>query len=407
MKIHLYLTNHRRTTTALLAVFSLSLLSCAEDAEPDPVTTPISVVYDDNEYSAGFCPIDVVETSDEGFLVLAERKLRDVHWSGIYLLKSDRRGVFQAASSPDEHYVNPIGPLMARDEGYAFLAMDRESQEAVIINVDITGQITETTPIPGITYPAAAGLDGQNILLLSYDHVDRKSVVSRHTFDGTTVGARISFGIGAADQTEEPVMNHFARTGRRFPFQVGKTAGSYYFNGFYNYTFSLVFTDLQSEDPIGVVYGNQDDGGFSAVQPLGGNTFALARFNFGDNYLLPRTDVPSNTLASAGNLGGFTFPEMTPDAPVRILSTAIDNREVVIYATNTRSKQVALYIYDALTGTFLSARYLGFSNPYEVGGVMRTEDGGLVVTATTWLAGRFPRISLFKLPGDELRKLVK
>ena len=55
-------------------------------------------------------------------------------------------------------------------------------------------------------------------------------------------------------------------------------ADLYFFNGFFNYTFSLVFTDITSDDPIGVVQGQQDDGGFSAVTPLSGNKFAILTF---------------------------------------------------------------------------------------------------------------------------------
>src|SRR5690606_18318558 len=199
----------------------------------------------------------------------------------------------------------------------------------------------------------------------------------------------------------------FLRTGKRFPFQVGKASGAYYFNGFINYTFSLVFTDLQADQPMGIVYGQQDDGGFSAIHPVEGNTFALARFNFGDNYLLPKAELQLNNVVSAVNLGGFTFPEMTPDATVKILNTRIDEREVLIYATNTRSKQVGLFFYDRTDGAFLSSRYLGFSNPYEVGALSVTRDGGLIIGATTWLAGRFPRICLLKLPPEDLRKHAK
>ena len=161
-----------------------------------------------------------------------------------------------------------------------------------------------------------------------------------------------------------------------------------------------MFTDLNADDPQGVVYGQQDDGGFSAVTPISGSTFALARTNFGKSYILPNETLSMTGISSSE--GGNPFPELEINAPIKILRASVGTKNVLIYASNTRSKQIGLYFYDEATGEFLSSRYLGFSNPYEIANLTQTEDGGIAICGTTYLAGRFPRICIFKLSKEEL-----
>jgi hypothetical protein len=92
------------------------------------------------------------------------------------------------------------------------------------------------------------------------------------------------------------------------------------------------------------------------------------------------------------NPNGFSLPELTPEAHVKILRTTINEKDVVIYASTTQSRQIGLYFYDATSGAFMSSRYLGFSNPYEVASLTPTKDGGLAVCGTTYVAGRFSNI---------------
>ena len=92
---------------------------------------------------------------------------------------------------------------------------------------------------------------------------------------------------------------------------------------------------------------------------------------------------------------------MVENASVRILRATIDSKNVLIYGTDTKSKQIGLLFYEESAGTFLSSRYLGFSNPFEIANLIQTEDGGLAVCGTTYLAGRFPRICIFKLSKDQ------
>ena len=47
-----------------------------------------------------------------------------------------------------------------------------------------------------------------------------------------------------------------------------------------------------------------------------------------------------------------------------------------------------------------------FLNPFEIANLVQTSDGGLAVCGTTYLAGRFPRICIFKLSKNKLSENV-
>jgi hypothetical protein len=395
----------KNISTALLSLFLLS--SCLEKAEPTLEQNSFTRIYDDADFSAAYTPLDVQQTSDGGYLVLASKRVVDSNFAGVYLLKVDKVGsIVTEVDDFDPQYVNPVAPLSFINGAYYFFCMDSNLQEAYLIKITADAEFDTAVPM-GLTYPTASATDGNNILLLSYNNADKVMVMSQHTTDGSISAGPTGFTIGVGDEVEEPIINHFIQGGKKFPFSIGRAVGgSLYYNGFYNYTFSLVFASFGATAPSGVVYGQQDDGGFSAVKPLDGNRFATARFNFGDNFILPTTELSTNGLTIGTDLGGFTLPELSPNTMVRLITIASDNQNAILYAANTQSKQIALLSYNQSDGSFINSRYLGFSNPFEIGSVLQTVDGGLLVSGITYVAGRFPRICLFKLSKDDVAGLL-
>ncbi|MFN3840307.1 MAG: hypothetical protein ACK4RF_06335 [Cyclobacteriaceae bacterium] len=375
---------------------------CLEETNPAFDEKAFTKIYDNHRFSASYFPIDIQQTSDGGYLILGGRRLTTTTFSGIYLLKTDKFGNFVNDVEVDESYVNPVGDLMKIGADYYFLCMDPLTLQTHIARVDSNGEGFTTTPAStSLTYPAAASLDNTNIITLSYNSITLQSVISVITSAGSVTSSK-GYSIGAGEGVEEPIINHYLRTGRQFPFQTGKVGNLYFFNGFYNYTFSLVFTDLSQDVPNGVVQGQQDDGGLSAVVPVSGNTFAAGRFNFGDNFLLPRVTLNSAGISSSTDLGGFTLPELSPNATVRVIRAVFKNRNVVVFAANTKSKHVGLYFYDETTGEFISSRYVGYSNPFEIASIRQTAEGDLILCGTTYVAGRFGRFSIVKIPQNDI-----
>jgi hypothetical protein len=387
-------------------LLSLFLIACSEKSDPSFDQENFTSIFDNNQFSVANYPIDFKQTADGGYLILGERRIPNSNFRGAYLMKADKTGKFVSAVELDNQYVNPVGDFIVVNDQYYFFCMDALNLNAQLVKVNANAEIDTIRSAGGITYPAAASLDGSELLLLSYNHEDKRMMFSKHDLTGTLKGNYNDvprFDIGAGDDVEEPIINHFIRTGKKFPFQVGHISGGpYFFNGFENYTFSLIFTDLSGDGSDGVVQGQQDDGGFSAIHPLGGNKFAASRFNFGDNYFLPNVTLSTSGPTIGVDLGGNSLPELISNATVKIIRAVSNNKNVLIFATDTKSKQIGLFFYDEATGEFLSSRYVGFSNPFEVANVLQTADGGLAVCGTTYLAGRFPRICLIKISKGEL-----
>lgn len=388
--------------SVLLAGFLL-VTSCVEETNPEFDQKSFTKIYDNNLFTTNYFPIDMVQTPDGGYLILGGRRLAESNFTGIYLMKADKDGNFVKEIEVDDSYVNPIAQLAFINDTYNFFCMDPLTLQVQRVQTDANLEGVNISAVGGdLYYPCASRVDGNNFVLLTYDHLTKQSVIAVVTASGSVSQSK-AFTIGAGDKVEEPIINHFIRTGRQYPFEAGRIPGGlYYFNGFYNYTFSLVFTDLNQNDPRGVVQGIQDDGGFSALLPLSTTKFAGARFNFGDNYLLPNVILNPTGTSSSVDLGGNTLPELEPNAKVKIIRATINTKNVLVYGSNTRSKQIGLYFYDEAAGTFLTSKYLGFSNPFEIAQVITTEDGGLAVCGTTYIAGRFPRICLIKIDASDL-----
>jgi len=84
-------------------------------------------------------------------------------------------------------------------------------------------------------------------------------------------------------------------------FKSANTVGQYFFNGFSTTPFPCVH-GLTSAAPLGVVQGQQAEGGLSQVLPLTGATYATARFSFGDNYFIPAAALKSSGISSSVDL---------------------------------------------------------------------------------------------------------
>jgi hypothetical protein len=281
---------------------------------------------------------------------------------------------------------------------------------AFLVNVSQLADFSDVIPLSTtLSLPLASGVDGSNsLLLLSYDNGTQETVMSKVSVAGV-VSNESRFYTGAESPIDNLVIRHANREGTQFPFSVGQTAtGAYYFNGFIDYTFSLVFTGLaDDEDVDAIVNGQQENAGFSSVLPLSGQSYAASAYNFGFNFLLPNVSIvttgnPPPTSVTDVQATGFSFPELESNARVKIIRGVLKGKNVVIFGSNTKSGQIGLYVYDEATGEFLSSKYLGYSNPFEVGALVQTAEGDLVVSGTTYVAGRLPRLCLIKVPKDEI-----
>lgn len=385
-------------------LFILFITGCNEPNDTEPSVNFLKI-YDDARFNASYIPIDIIQTSDEGYLILSGTRLETSDFIGVYVLKVDKDGNFVNHIIFPETVVHPVANWLILDDTYYFFAMNATNLSVELYGISQGGNLLDPVSV-NMTYPMHASVDGNNFLLLSYDNNSKSSVLSVVSSDGGIQNSR-AFTIGPGDDIEEPIIDHFTRTGRQYPFLTGRSGdGFYFFNGFYNYTFSLVYTDLNSDDPQGVVQGQREEGGFSALYPLASNTYSASRFNFGDNYTLPMTTISSTGISSITDLGGNPSLEWIPNASVDIQRLTIGNIDVMIFASTTKNSQIMLSIYAASDGTWLGTDYLGYSTPYRLVSLAPTIENGLAVLGATAVAGRFERICMFKLSEENLVRIM-
>ncbi|HTF82485.1 MAG TPA: hypothetical protein VL947_12200, partial [Cytophagales bacterium] len=182
--------------------------------------------------------------------------------------------------------------------------------------------------------------------------------------------------------------------------------GRYFFNGFYNYHLSTVFFSFGNSgtNKPGYLQGFETDRTVQGLLPLGGNFFALSKSDYGNYELLPRVQLNTadNQYSSSEALQGFKLPELKNNTGIKIKRLVIKGKDVLVYISDTKGKQIVLYFYDAQTGVLLATKYLGTSNPFEAGGVLVTSQNGLIIIGTCYVGGRYPKICYFSLTENQL-----
>lgn len=381
----------------------IAMLGCNEKIDLQPQEEFVKI-YDDDRFSEQYDPLDIIETSDNGYIMLSQYRRDDSNFRGLYIHKVNDLGDYESGSKFRNDFVSPVKSLMEIDGSYFFFCMDQFSLGTRLIELNSTGDVLNAFTV-ATTYPLSASKDGNDFILQSYDHLTKRTVLSVVDRTGAILNSA-DFDIGAGDGVEEPIIDHFNQTGRVLPFAAGRSAdGLYYFNGFFNFTLSLVFSDLSGSTPNGVCQGQQSEGGISSVVSTGSDQFAISRFNFGDNYINPNASISTSSITSSLDLGGNSFPEITSNSRVEVKEVQINGQSVLIYATTTNSNQILLMGYNSNDHTLNALDYLGFANPYTLAGFTPTSDGGLAVVGMTRVAGRFPRICFFKLSAERVAKL--
>ncbi|MBL7841142.1 MAG: hypothetical protein JNJ75_13445 [Cyclobacteriaceae bacterium] len=401
----------------ILFIPVIFLSACLEESSEKIDKKAFTRIYDNSEFYSSFYAIDMKQTSDGGYLILGGKtevvkeggEPQNVNTPlGVYLLKTDELGNIVTELQVDEAYAYPIGKLNQIGENFYFFCMDAGTN-AILVSVDQSASSSaQTTLSTSLSLPLASAttLDGSNLLLLSYDNGTQETVMTQVSTDGG-VSNETRFYTGAESPIDNLVIRHANREGTQFPFSVGQvSAGTYFFNGFIDYTFSLVFTSLGGDEDVdGIVNGQQENAGFSNVLPVSGQTFAISTYNFGFNFLKPNATLNMTATTSVTDIqsSAFSFPELESNARVKAIRAVVKGKNVIIFGSNTKSGQIGLYMYDEATGEFISSKYLGYSNPFEIAALVRTTDGDFVVAGTTYIAGRLPRFCLIKVPEGEIK----
>jgi len=132
----------------------------------------------------------------------------------------------------------------------------------------------------------------------------------------------------------------------------------------------------------------------------------MSRFDFGENFIISKSDINTSLTGISSDLGGSEHPEMTLNACVHSDLLNVNGKDIMMFATSTKGNQILLYAYDTIDGNLVGTHHLGRLNPYEAIDFSASADGGIAVLGNTYVNARFSRITLIKLSEKQLMEFA-
>jgi hypothetical protein len=383
--------------TIFISVISASIIflfSCNGEEDYFPENSFFKI-YNDELFSSSYEPMDIVQAGNSGYFILSAFD----SWS-TYILRLDENGDFLWDYRLEEDYVNPIRGLYFMDSAFYFFCMDDLSLGTYLMKASDQSQSAEVERNLGyIIYPLASSKTDDGFLIESYN---RESYSTRLTKLNTDFAEVWHKEYSVEQDVEEFIISHLTRIGNRLPIFTGQAGDKYFFNGYYNYSMSLLFVNSSDGSQTGVINGFRNESAISSAKHINGNSFALSRFDHGENFILPKIDINTTDIGISSDLEGNEHPEMIPDAFVYSEIVDVNGKEVIMFATSTKGGQILLYAYDAIDGSLVGTHHLGNINPYGAIDFVNTHDGGLAILGSTNVNGRFSRIAMVKLSEKQL-----
>lgn len=368
---------------------------------------------DSDSIDADVTPLDMVRTPDDGYLILGSSPRMGKQYHKVYFLKVTKEGEFQWEVYLPDQYLNPVSELIWKDGAYHLFCMN-ESTATVLLRLNESEKTVESIKSwPSLLQPlhCSATPDG-GFLILNVDLGDKFTGISKVN---NGLGMEWSEQYYFEDIFAIYIQRHVWREGSPLPFTTGvvrngNQAVAYYFSAVVESNFSTFFVSPANGKADGMV---QIDGGgmyakMNTILPLGGDNFSFSHHDRMDNnFLVPLYKQPLNgVLTPTSKLRGQTFPEMQAGARIVSSRCSLAGRDVVLFATNTKSKGVAIYAYDAGSGEYLGSKSFSLETPMELGDLVPASDGGMMVMSKTYMASRFARMCLWKLSEEEVKKMV-
>jgi hypothetical protein len=383
-------------------ILTLQLASCSKDTKMSPDQSWIRV-YDHSDPNKLFYSLDVRELTDNSFVILGSAKMDTTVWPTPYVLYTSKEGIM-TRSVQTEEFISPVPDLITVNGENYFFCMDNALGTHVLkINSDGSAP-TPVESFPDLTYPLSASLvAGNKILLTSYNRINKSTVLT--CFD-SNFSIIWSNEYSAIENYEEKVRLHLSRQGQFFPFFTGEVkqdnTNFYFVNGFYNFVFSLLFINTADGSMTGVVNGIPYSAAASSIIQRNDSNYVITRYNEDQNYINSRPEISFTAVSNITAIGGTSWPEIEKYAFIKPIKATLNKKEIIILGTKTRSNQVLLLFFSAETGSLVTSRYFGSSYPVNLASVIPTSEGGLAILTQTFVAGRFPRIQLYKIPPEKL-----
>ncbi len=359
-------------------------------------------IYDDAMGNKSFFPLSIKRTSDNGYLILSATD----GWN-ITVLKIDNVGELSWSYALPTKYVNAVPTIIEQGGSFYFVCMDQIGLFTYIMRIDESGQsASEASVFSYILYPTYAYSQNNTMYIQSYKRLSYETGI--YQINASLSDTVRSGSVKIFDNIESRIVEHISYSGKRMPFFVSATPENDYvlMSGFYNYSFSLIFLD-QNLQFSGVYNGANYNGGLSAIQPLGGNQFSVARFAFGNLYYNATVGLNPSDIEIAENIPAQGFSELEASKPVIIRKIQAKANAYVAFLATTKSNQLLISFFDENTGTLKGKKYIGQNTPYTICDAEITSDNGMMLLLQAKIMGSFNRIATVKLTEQQILDAIE
>lgn len=372
---------------------------CKKDAQPEDAFIKI---YDDQNGNKHFHPLGMATSeSNDGYIVVSAYD----GWR-IQLMKIDNAGEFVWNYELPSNYVNAVPDLIKMNGQNYLVCMDAVGLFTCVLRIDEAAHTTtEIASFSTVLYPTAAYHSGQHVYIQNYDRLSYKTGIHRLSDDLSAIEQ--SGSVNIFTDVEERIVDHVTHNGNRIPFFVSSTPEQDYIvmNGFYNYSFSLIFLNPDLSF-AGVYNGAGFNGGLAALSPLGASRFSLARFSYDNLYYNTGVTLNPTAIDIAEAIPAQGNSELAAEKPVLIRDISISDTDYKVYVSSTRSNQLLVSVYDPASGELVGKKYLGKNVPITACDLMQTEDEGVNILVRVKIMGNLDRIGLIKLSKAEVEAIV-
>ncbi|TAG57705.1 MAG: hypothetical protein EAZ27_02325 [Cytophagales bacterium] len=370
----------------------IGLLSCDISKNKPLPQSQFTTIFENNNSGHDYFPLDIKQTADNGFLILAEIQVSTSDFPVLYLLKTDDKGKVLWEKRNDD-LVSPTPNLIENGSEFQIIAMNKSTLLATLIKADET--LSKVKSFSDVYYPLAAQKTSSGIALLSYNPEDRQSILTKLNSSGNTEST------GKFDVFEDVrplVFGHLTRQGKRKPFMTGELpTGKLFFNGFTNFTHALTFANANGSQS-GIMNGVRYESALSAILPLSNGKFSATLFDvFGNARLAIQANINSESISSINSLEGNILQDLSLYSEVKLNKILLNNINCVALLANSKNGQAIIQIYDESAGKLIHTAYYGSGSKTEVCNLISTSDGGVALVVKMYVAGRFGRIMLYKL----------
>ncbi|TSJ42466.1 hypothetical protein [Fluviicola chungangensis] len=378
----------------------MSFSGCKKAKEEE---IPFIKIYDDQDGNKHFHPLSISPSaSNDGYIVMSAYD----SWR-IHLMKVDNTGEFVWNYELPANYVNAVPNLITSNGENYLVCMDAVGLFTYVLKIDENNHsTTEVATFTDVLYPTYVYNSGQYIYLQNYNRLSMQTGLHKLTADLSTITQSADLDIFT--DVEDRIVEHITFSGKRMPFFVSSTPEQNYIvmNGFYNYSFSLVFLD-QNLNFAGVYNGAGFNGGLAAISPSGGNQFSLARFSYDNLYYNAQASLTPTTVDITESISAQGQSELDAQKPVLIKDISINSVAYKAFLSSTRSNQLLLSIYDKSSGTLAGKKYLGKNIPITACDFLQTENGELNILVQAKIMGSFDRIAIMKLSKEQMEAIPK